>query len=74
VDVKIASGAIIRENSIIVSKSVVGKNCKIGPFSEVKNSTIGEGASIKFSYVKDSTIERDSKIGPYNYINNNMKE
>lgn len=73
VDVKIASGAIIRENTNIVTKSVVEKNCKIGPFTEVKNSHIGEGASIKFSYIKDSKIESNIKIGPYVYIKNNTR-
>ena len=73
VDVKIASGAIIRENTNIVTNSVVEKNCKIGPFTEVKNSHIGEGASIKFSYIKDSKIESNIKIGPYVYINNNTR-
>lgn len=71
VDVKIASGAIIRENTIITSKSVIEKNCKIGPFTEVKNSRVGEGTSIKFSYVRDSYIESGSNVGPFKYINNN---
>lgn len=73
VDVKIASGAIIRENTNIVSKSIVEKNCKIGPFTEVKNSHIGEGASIKFSYIKDSNIESNQKLGPFVYINSNIR-
>lgn len=73
VDVKVASGAIIRENTIVVSKSVIGKNCKLGPFTEIKNSVIGEGATIKFSYVKDSQIESNAKIGPFVYIDNNIQ-
>lgn len=73
VDVKIASGAIIRENTIIVSKSVVEKNCKLGPFTEVKNSFVGEGAVVKFSYVKDSNIESNAKVGPFVYVDNNMQ-
>jgi len=74
VDVKIASGAIIRENTLIVYNSVIGKNCKIGPFTEIKNSTIGDGASIKCSYIKNSTIDKNAKIGPFVFINNNVKE
>lgn len=73
VDVKIASGAIIRENTLIVSKSIIEKNCKLGPFTEIKNSVIGEGAAVKFSYVKDSIIEANSKIGPFEYIDNNKQ-
>lgn len=73
VDVKIASGAIIRENTNILCNSVIGKNCKIGPFTEIKNSQIGDGASIKFSYIKNSTIDNNERIGPYVFINNNLK-
>lgn len=73
VDVKIASGAIIRENTNILCNSVIGKNCKIGPFTEIKNSQIGDGASIKFSYIKNSVIENNERIGPYVFINNNLK-
>ena len=44
--------------------SVIGQNCKIGNFVEIKNSSIGSGTKIShLAYVGDSEIGKDCNIG-----------
>ena len=44
--------------------SVIGKNCKIGNFVEVKNATVGDGTKAShLSYIGDATIGENVNIG-----------
>lgn len=44
--------------------AVVGENCKIGDFVEIKNSVVGKGSKIAhLSYVGDADIGKDVNVG-----------
>ena len=44
--------------------SVIGKNCKIGDFVEVKNATVGDGTKAShLSYIGDAAIGENVNIG-----------
>lgn len=44
--------------------SHVGKNCKVGDFVEIKNSTFGDGSkSSHLTYIGDSHVGKDVNIG-----------
>ncbi|MGL4484783.1 MAG: DapH/DapD/GlmU-related protein [Anaerovoracaceae bacterium] len=44
--------------------SVIGSNCKIGDFVEVKNSTLGNDTKVShLSYIGDSDLEENINIG-----------
>ncbi|QCI16873.1 UDP-N-acetylglucosamine diphosphorylase/glucosamine-1-phosphate N-acetyltransferase [Buchnera aphidicola (Aphis helianthi)] len=81
-DVKIGAGCIIK-NSIINNKSQIqeytiienvkiGKNCIIGPFCHLRNNTIlnNETHIGNFVEIKDSIIEKKTKIKHLSYIGN----
>lgn len=45
-------------------KSDIGKNCKVGDFVEVKNSTFGDGSKAShLTYIGDSDVGRDVNLG-----------
>ena len=45
-------------------KSVIGKDCKVGDFVEVKNSSFGDGSKAShLTYIGDSDVGRDVNIG-----------
>lgn len=63
-------GAIIEENSNIGPfsrirpQTKIGKDCKVGNFVEIKNSTIGDGTKIShLAYVGDAEIGSNCNIG-----------
>lgn len=79
-DSKIKSGAVVEYSYIEDSevgkethvgpysrlrpKSVVGDNCKIGNFVEIKNSTLGDGTKAShLAYVGDADIGKNCNIG-----------
>ena len=69
-DSKIGPFSRLRPNAII------GKNCKIGNFVEVKNSTIGDNTKIShLAYVGDAQIGNNCNIGcGAIFVNYNGKE
>lgn len=45
-------------------KSMIGKECKVGDFVEVKNSSFGDGSKAShLTYIGDSDVGRDVNIG-----------
>jgi bifunctional UDP-N-acetylglucosamine pyrophosphorylase/glucosamine-1-phosphate N-acetyltransferase len=67
-EVKIGQDTTIHPGSIIEGKTVIGKNCQIGPFSVIKDTEIHDGTSIINSHVYSSKIESNCKIGPFSHI------
>ena len=67
-DVVLGAGTII-DNSI-VSNSVIGENCKIGPFTHVRpNCRISDNVKIgSFVEIKNSVVGRGTKIPHLSYV------
>ncbi len=79
-DSVIADGAEVQSSVITESKvgretkvgpfaylrpgSIIGENCKVGDFVEVKNSSLGDGSKAShLTYIGDSDVGRDVNIG-----------
>ena len=63
-NVTVKSGSVIGPFANIRTGSFIGRNCRIGNFVEVKNSTIGEGTKIAhMTYVGDAKIGKNCNIG-----------
>ena len=61
---KIDSGCTIGPFARIRPGTVIGKNCRVGNFVEIKNSTLGEGTKVNhLAYVGDSDIGKNVNIG-----------
>ena len=60
--VKLLPGAILRGNTVIRSKAV------IGPWSLVEDSEVGEGAMVNASQVYRSKIAAGACVGPYSHL------
>ena len=75
-DSEVASGAVVGPFSRLRPNSKIGKNCKIGNFVEIKNSTLGAGTKAShLSYVGDADIGDNVNIGcGAIFVNYNKKE
>tara|TARA_B100000579_G_scaffold384881_1_gene355626 strand:- start:1027 stop:1659 length:633 start_codon:yes stop_codon:yes gene_type:complete len=62
---------IVSPNTHIKGKTEIKSNCNIGPNSYLIDSSISENTNINFSYIEDSVIEAECKIGPFARIRNN---
>ncbi|MGN1227800.1 MAG: hypothetical protein ACI4TX_04060 [Christensenellales bacterium] len=60
----ILGGSVIGPFARIRATSVIGENCKIGNFVEIKNSIIGDGTKIShLTYVGDAEIGKCCNVG-----------
>ena len=63
-DSSVGSGTSVGPFANVKAKSSIGKNCRIGNFVEIKNSTLGDGTkAAHLAYVGDSTIGAKCNIG-----------
>jgi len=70
-DVVIGEDTIIEPGCILKGKTVIGRNCHIGPYCEFTNVTVKDNVEIKFSVISDSIIENGVDIGPYARLRTN---
>ena len=70
-DVTIEDGTTIYQGSLILGKTSIGRNCVVGPNSEIFNSTLKDGSKLLHSVCYDSTLEENSSVGPFSHIRMN---
>jgi len=67
-DAAIGGDTVILPGTTIEGKTVIGSNCRIGPFAFVSDAKIGNFVQVRSSYIYDSEIGNESQIGPFSHI------
>ncbi|MDO5707801.1 MAG: bifunctional UDP-N-acetylglucosamine diphosphorylase/glucosamine-1-phosphate N-acetyltransferase GlmU [Andreesenia angusta] len=67
-DVEIGRDTIIYPGVVLEGETIIGENCKIGQNSMIVNSNISDCVEIMNSTIVDSSVDENSKIGPYAYL------
>ncbi|MDR7074852.1 bifunctional UDP-N-acetylglucosamine diphosphorylase/glucosamine-1-phosphate N-acetyltransferase GlmU [Fictibacillus barbaricus] len=67
-DAEIGSDTVIYPGTVILGNVKIGEENIIGPHSEIKDSVIGNGNTIRQSVVHDSEVGNDTAIGPFAHI------
>lgn len=70
-DVTIEAGTTIYQGSLILGKTSIGRNCVVGPNSEIFNSTLKDESKLLHSVCYDSTLEENCSVGPFSHIRMN---
>ena len=61
---KIGDNTTVGPFAYLRPDSVIGNNCKVGDFVEVKNSTLGDGSKAShLTYIGDSDVGRNVNLG-----------
>lgn len=61
---KVGRGTKVGPFAYLRPGSIIGENCKVGDFVEVKNSSLGDGSKAShLTYIGDSDVGRDVNIG-----------
>lgn len=66
--VRIAPDAVIARGCVLEGKTSIGADSVIGPYSIVRDSTIGERCKVEASVIEGATLEDDVRIGPYSHL------
>ena len=67
-DVTIGMDSVIRTNTCLSGKTVVGEGCDIGPNSVIQDSRIGDGCRIISSMLEEATLEAGVDVGPFSHL------
>lgn len=66
--VTVGAGSVLLPGAILRGRTVIGKNCEIGPNCMVRDCAVGDGVTINASQCNESVIGDHAKIGPFAYI------
>ena len=67
-NVTVGAGSVLFPGTILRGRTVIGKNCEIGPNSMIRDCVIGDRVTVNASQLNQSTVENDTAVGPYAYI------
>ncbi|MDF2699650.1 MAG: UDP-N-acetylglucosamine diphosphorylase/glucosamine-phosphate N-acetyltransferase [Haloplasmataceae bacterium] len=70
VDTKIESDTIIYPGCVLFGNNTIGKNCIIGPNTNLENIVIGDQVKVRESVISDSTIGNNTTVGPFAHFRN----
>lgn len=64
IDANVGNSVTVGPNAYLRPKSVVGNNCRIGDFVEIKNSNIGDGTKVShLTYIGDADLGKNINVG-----------
>jgi bifunctional UDP-N-acetylglucosamine pyrophosphorylase/glucosamine-1-phosphate N-acetyltransferase len=66
--VQIASNSLVSPFTSIHGATRIGSGCTIGPLTTMIDTSVGDGASVVHSYVKEADIGPKVSIGPFAYL------
>jgi bifunctional UDP-N-acetylglucosamine pyrophosphorylase / glucosamine-1-phosphate N-acetyltransferase len=67
-DAEIGSDTVIYPGTVILGNTKIGEENIIGPQSEIKDSVVGNGNTIRQSVIHDSEVGNETAIGPFAHI------
>jgi bifunctional UDP-N-acetylglucosamine pyrophosphorylase/glucosamine-1-phosphate N-acetyltransferase len=67
-DVTIGQDTIIFPFTFLEGKTVMGTDCRIGPWARISDSRLGAEVAVQNAVITGSVVENGASIGPYTYI------
>jgi bifunctional UDP-N-acetylglucosamine pyrophosphorylase / glucosamine-1-phosphate N-acetyltransferase len=67
-DVELAPDAVVERGSILEGKTKVGAGTRIGPYSILRDTTVGANCRVEASVLEGATLEDDVRIGPFSHL------
>jgi bifunctional UDP-N-acetylglucosamine pyrophosphorylase/glucosamine-1-phosphate N-acetyltransferase len=66
--VAIGEDTVLEPMTIVRGSSTIGRDCTIGPYAEIYDSTVGDGCRIQRSWIRESSIADGSDCGPFSKL------
>lgn len=66
--VEIGPDTIIYPGTLLQGKTAIGSDCVIGPHSQIQDSQIGDGVTVKHSVLTEAVVGDETSIGPFAYL------
>ncbi len=69
--VTVGAGTVILPGTILRGRTVIGRNCEIGPNTMIRDCVIGDRVVVNSSQLNESTVDDDTAVGPFAYVRPN---
>jgi len=66
--VEIAPEAVIYPGCILEGACKISQGAVIGPYTHMKDTTIGKGTAVRQSVLTDATVGENTEVGPFAYL------
>lgn len=67
--VRIGRDTVVQPGMHIKGSTVIGRNCRLGPYGVIESCLIEDGSEIKFScFLSESRVRTGSKVGPFAHL------
>ena len=66
--VRIAADAVIERGCVLEGKTAIGEGSRVGPYSILRDTTVGARCVVEASVLEGATLEDDVRIGPYSHL------
>jgi bifunctional UDP-N-acetylglucosamine pyrophosphorylase / glucosamine-1-phosphate N-acetyltransferase len=68
VDVELAPDVTLLPQTHVLGRSIVARDACIGPNTSLIDARVGEGASVTYSVVRDSSVGAGATVGPFAHV------
>lgn len=68
VGVVVGQDTVLRPGTRLQGNTVVGAGCEIGPYSVIRDSTVGDECLVVSSWLEEAVMESRSRIGPMSHL------
>ena len=66
--VQIGQDTVLLPGVMLKGRTVIGRDCVIGPNSVIEDSQIGDGCTIKASFMEGAVMESGADMGPLSHV------
>jgi len=65
VGVRVGCDTVLEPFTVLRGSTVIGEDCRVGPFVEIRNSKLGDGAKVVQSWLDGAELGAGSDCGPF---------
>ena len=66
--VEVGRDTVLLPGTMLHGNTVIGSSCQIGPYTQITDSTVGDGSSVAHSVLWEAKVAKEAKIGPFAYL------
>jgi len=66
--VRIAPDTVIERGCVLEGSTVIGPDSRVGPYSILRDTTVGARCVVEASVLEGATLEDDVRIGPFSHL------
>lgn len=66
--VRVAADAVIERGCVLEGATVIGADTRVGPYSILRDTTVGARCIVAASVLEGATLEDDVRIGPFSHL------